>query len=169
MSSRASRGLISRVAPPCLLFALFFMCTIGSGDIVSPSPAQHLSSALTPARLMAVLAGIPALLLVLSGALTLALCGKGGSLQHGRLVTRGCYSFSRNPVCLGMVGIHISTAIFCGSPAGLLFTPVLVMLLTALHIRARESEMAVAFGAEWEAYRRTTPRWLPLPGGRRGG
>ncbi|MGY6233008.1 methyltransferase family protein (plasmid) [Enterobacter asburiae] len=160
---RTQQGVTGSMLLPCLLFAVFLVSDVGSGGIMSPFDLPLPPSALTPAQLIAALCGILSLFLVLSGMLTLAFCADGDPRRPMRLVTYGCYSFSRNPVCLGMVGTHISTAIFCGSLAGLVFTPVLVMLLTTLHIRVRESEMACTFGDRWNAYCGTTPRWLPLP------
>ncbi|WP_088237862.1 methyltransferase family protein [Kosakonia oryzendophytica] len=72
----------------------------------------------------------------------------------------GCYAFSHNPVYLGFVGIHLSAAILLGSTAGVLATPVLIALISALHIEVEEAAMRSLFGREWETYSNKTGLWL---------
>lgn len=81
--------------------------------------------------------------------------------EHTRtLVIGGCYRFSRNPVYLGFVGLHLSTALLLGSLPGMLVTPFLVLLLTTLHIRVEEASMQRLFGHQWDQYCNRTPRWF---------
>lgn len=75
------------------------------------------------------------------------------------LVTRGCFRFSRNPVYLGFIGIHIAFALLLSSVAGLVITPLLILLLSNLHIQVEEAGMQELFGRQWEEYCNNTPRW----------
>ncbi|HFF9729232.1 methyltransferase [Klebsiella pneumoniae] len=47
------------------------------------------------------------------------------------LVTRGCFRFSRNPVYLGFIGLHIPLALLLSSVIGLMITPFLILCLLA--------------------------------------
>lgn len=78
------------------------------------------------------------------------------------LVTRGCFRFSRNPVYLGFIGIHIAFALLLSSVAGLMITPLLILLLSNLHIQVEEAGMQELFGRQWEEYCNNTPRWFSL-------
>ncbi|EOY9164784.1 MULTISPECIES: methyltransferase family protein [Klebsiella] len=78
------------------------------------------------------------------------------------LVTRGCFRFSRNPVYLGFIGIHIALALLLSSVAGLMITPLLILLLSNLHIQVEEAGMQELFGRQWEEYCNNTPRWFSL-------
>jgi protein-S-isoprenylcysteine O-methyltransferase Ste14 len=77
-----------------------------------------------------------------------------------RLVTTGPYRFSRNPMYIGVVTILIGWCTLWGSRTLLIYT---VVVLCAVYVRvllAEEPWAARRFGAEWEAYRARTPRWL---------
>ncbi|EIW8858231.1 isoprenylcysteine carboxylmethyltransferase family protein [Klebsiella pneumoniae] len=78
------------------------------------------------------------------------------------LVTRGCFRFSRNPVYLGFIGLHIALALLLSSVIGLMITPFLILLLSILHIQVEEAGMQQLFGRQWEEYCNNTPRWFSL-------
>ncbi|MEB2422159.1 methyltransferase [Klebsiella pneumoniae] len=61
------------------------------------------------------------------------------------LVTRGCFRFSRNPVYLGFIGLHIALALLLSSVIGLMITPFLILLLSILHIQVEEAGMQQLF------------------------
>ncbi len=73
------------------------------------------------------------------------------------LVTRGCFRFSRNPVYLGFIGLHIALALLLSSVIGLMITPFLILLLSILHIQVEEAGMQQLFGRQWEEYCNNTP------------
>jgi len=112
----------------------------------------------------ALLAGGLSLSLALAGLLTLTSNKTTLNALHPdrtrKLVTEGCYRFSRNPVYLGFVGLHFATALLLGSVVGLLVTPFLILLLTILHIQVEEAGMQRLFGLQWEQYCNKTPRWF---------
>ncbi|HDG8096071.1 TPA: isoprenylcysteine carboxylmethyltransferase family protein [Klebsiella oxytoca] len=156
------RDSVRKGLPPPVLLLLFLLF-----DTWSSWPAlTHLDDIIkSPWRACAALfAGGLSLTLTLAGLLTLT--GNKTTLnalhpdRTRTLVTEGCYRFSRNPVYLGFVGLHLATALLLGSVAGLLVTPFLILLLTILHIQVEEAGMQRLFGLQWEQYCHKTPRWF---------
>jgi protein-S-isoprenylcysteine O-methyltransferase Ste14 len=76
------------------------------------------------------------------------------------LVTSGANAISRNPMYLGMAGLLVAHAVWRGSLVALFPVAGFVVLIDRLQIRAEESALADKFGAEYEAYRAASPRWL---------
>jgi protein-S-isoprenylcysteine O-methyltransferase Ste14 len=76
------------------------------------------------------------------------------------LVTDGVFGISRNPMYLGFVLTLIGIAVLLRS-----LTPYVVILIFAIwiqkkYITVEERMLAEKFGAEWQAYRQRTRRWL---------
>lgn len=76
------------------------------------------------------------------------------------LVTSGANALSRNPMYVGMAGLLVAHAVGRRSWAALVPVAVFVALIDRFQIRAEESALTETFGAEFEAYRAATPRWL---------
>ncbi|MDX6324451.1 MAG: hypothetical protein QOK15_805 [Nocardioidaceae bacterium] len=76
------------------------------------------------------------------------------------LVTTGPFAISRNPMYTGLTGLLLAHAIGRRSWAGLVPVAGFVVLIDRLQIRAEESALADRFGAEYDAYRAASPRWL---------
>lgn len=76
------------------------------------------------------------------------------------LVTSGANAISRNPMYLGMAGLLVAHAVWRGSLAMLVPAAGFVVYIDLLQVRAEESALADRFGAEYEAYRAASPRWL---------
>jgi protein-S-isoprenylcysteine O-methyltransferase Ste14 len=78
------------------------------------------------------------------------------------LVTSGAYGYSRNPMYIAVLLIVIGWAAgFRSTPLGLYG----VGLGIAFHLRVvlgEEPWLARTFGPEWDRYRRSVPRWIPL-------
>lgn len=78
-----------------------------------------------------------------------------------RLVWRGLYKWVRNPMFLGVIGVVAGEALLFHS--GHIFV-YLICLICALHLLVlgyEEGALRRNFGAMYEDYRRTVPRWLP--------
>lgn len=80
--------------------------------------------------------------------------------QPTALLTSGPFRFSRNPMYLGFVLILLGIAFLLRT-----LTPYLVILFFFLlihnaYIRFEERSLADRFGSAWEAYRRSTRRWI---------
>lgn len=76
------------------------------------------------------------------------------------LMTDGWFRYSRNPIYLAMTGVQLALIILSGKPLLLLTLPLLIYLLTVLHIRPEEAEMARLFPRQWPEYARKVRRWL---------
>ena len=107
--------------------------------------------------------------LVLAG-LAIGLAGVREFRRHGTptnpyrpttaLVTSGIFRVSRNPMYLGFVLVTVGVAIAFDSAAFLVSALLLVVLLQAAVIRPEERFLAERYGADFEAYRRRTRRWI---------
>lgn len=80
--------------------------------------------------------------------------------RSSTLVTTGANAITRNPMYLGLTGLLIAHAIWRRSWAALIPVAVFGVLIDRLQIPAEESALAATFGAEYDAYRAATPRWL---------
>lgn len=77
-----------------------------------------------------------------------------------RLVERGPYRFTRNPMYTGMTLAYLGVAAILNSAWPLLALPIVLALLVRLVIRREEAYLLDAFGAEYSAYRARVRRWL---------
>nr|WP_320406453.1 isoprenylcysteine carboxylmethyltransferase family protein [Escherichia coli] len=77
-----------------------------------------------------------------------------------KLVTVGCYAWSRNPIYLGMSGLQLSVALCFGSLVGILAVPLFMFVVARLHIHVEEVQLRKRFGLEWERYTQRVRRWL---------
>ena len=76
------------------------------------------------------------------------------------LVTTGANSISRNPMYVGLAGLVVANAIWRGSWVALAPVAGFVLFIDQAQIEAEESALLEKFGAEYEAYRAASPRWL---------
>jgi protein-S-isoprenylcysteine O-methyltransferase Ste14 len=77
------------------------------------------------------------------------------------LVIDGLYSFSRNPIYVGLMTTMVG--IFLVVPNAVTFALVVAGWLTvSAQIRLEEEFLVGLHGAEYEAYKARTRRWLPL-------
>lgn len=77
-----------------------------------------------------------------------------------RLVIKGLYKFSRNPMYVGVMMILVGETIFCNSSA-LLFYSISILTAFNLFIHYKEEpRLKKDFGEEYETYRRKVRRWL---------
>jgi protein-S-isoprenylcysteine O-methyltransferase Ste14 len=87
-----------------------------------------------------------------------------GTLAIGspiKLVLRGPYRHVRNPMMTGVFCIQLGTAVATASP-WLLGWFALFCTIVAIAIPVfEEPHLRRRFGAEYEAYRRHVPRWIP--------
>jgi protein-S-isoprenylcysteine O-methyltransferase Ste14 len=80
--------------------------------------------------------------------------------QASALVTTGPNAISRNPMYVGMAGLLVANAIRRGSWADLLPVAGFVLVIDRFQIRAEEEALLEKFGAEYDAYRTSSPRWI---------
>jgi protein-S-isoprenylcysteine O-methyltransferase Ste14 len=79
-----------------------------------------------------------------------------------KLITKGLYGFSRNPVYVGILLMQIGLGIACSSWLYLLLTVVLMILLNA-NLSAEERYCLYRFGDDYRKYKNRTPRWIGIP------
>jgi protein-S-isoprenylcysteine O-methyltransferase Ste14 len=82
-----------------------------------------------------------------------------------RLVRTGPFAWSRNPIYVGNtlalagLGVALDTAWLIAAAL------VMAALVHRLAVLPEERHLARRFGPDWEAYARSTPRWIGLRGG----
>jgi protein-S-isoprenylcysteine O-methyltransferase Ste14 len=78
-----------------------------------------------------------------------------------RLVVSGFYRYVRNPIYLGFLAILAGETLLFGAP-GLLGYTVISWCIGAAGVRCYEQPiLSRKFGAEYQAYRRAVPAWIP--------
>lgn len=76
------------------------------------------------------------------------------------LVTTGVNAISRNPMYVGMAGLLVAHAMRLRSTTALLPAAVFIVVIDRVQIAAEEAALVAKFGADYEAYRESVPRWL---------
>jgi protein-S-isoprenylcysteine O-methyltransferase Ste14 len=79
-----------------------------------------------------------------------------------KVITRGLYGASRNPMYTGLLLIQIGLGIACSSWVYLLLTVALLILLNA-NSSAEERYCLYRYGDDYQKYMNRTPRWIGLP------
>jgi protein-S-isoprenylcysteine O-methyltransferase Ste14 len=78
-----------------------------------------------------------------------------------KVITKGLYRFSRNPMYVGMLLMQIGLGIACSSWLYLLLTVVLTILLNA-NLSAEERYCLYRYGDNYQKYMNSTPRWIGI-------
>ena len=78
-----------------------------------------------------------------------------------RLVAVGPYRFVRNPMYIGGALLLLGFGLQLQSPAVVLFVPAWWLLFHLVVVLYEEARLRGKFGADYEAYCRRTPRWIP--------
>jgi protein-S-isoprenylcysteine O-methyltransferase Ste14 len=79
-----------------------------------------------------------------------------------KVITKGLYSISRNPIYIGLILMQISLGIICSSWVYLLLTLVLLILLNE-NLSAEERYCLYRYGDSYRQYKNKTPRWIGIP------
>lgn len=77
------------------------------------------------------------------------------------LVTRGLYAFVRNPIYVGIVSIIFAEALLFDSIAVLGYGALLLVLFHLRVLLYEEPRLRRKFGASYDEYCHSVPRWLP--------
>jgi protein-S-isoprenylcysteine O-methyltransferase Ste14 len=86
----------------------------------------------------------------------------GADLERpGRLIDRGPYAWTRNPMYLGWSMIHLGAALALRSPGMAVTWPAAVTLVHR-GILAEERQLAARFGTDFETYAASVPRYLDV-------
>ena len=81
------------------------------------------------------------------------------TVTPGRLCTSGLFRHTRNPIYLAFI-LPLAAIAFYSPLAAALSISLYVAATTRFVIRTEESLLRTKFGAEYDAYARSTPRWL---------
>jgi protein-S-isoprenylcysteine O-methyltransferase Ste14 len=73
------------------------------------------------------------------------------------------YTFTRNPMYVGLTTILFGFAIFFGSPAMLLGPIAFAFAIDRMVIPQEEGTMARLYGEQYRDYKSRVSRWLPIP------
>jgi protein-S-isoprenylcysteine O-methyltransferase Ste14 len=76
------------------------------------------------------------------------------------LVTKCPYSYSRNPIYLGMLLIALGTAITLSSLSAFIAPIIFFLIVNTIIIPFEENKLQKNFGIEYERYKRSVRRWL---------
>ncbi|MGB1158129.1 MAG: methyltransferase family protein [Porticoccaceae bacterium] len=76
------------------------------------------------------------------------------------LATSGIFSYSRNPMYLGMLLILIALSVYTGALASVLLLPSFVAYIWIMQIAPEEQAMSELFGDEFTDYCHRVRRWL---------
>ncbi len=76
------------------------------------------------------------------------------------LQTTGIYSFTRNPMYLGLLLLYAGLSCFSGNCWTLVFLPLVFMVIQNYVIRREEKYLDRAFAEEYREYRNKTRRWI---------
>ena len=85
------------------------------------------------------------------------------------LLTHGWYGRTRHPLLLGVVAILFGEVVFFSSLALLAHALAYWLWLTAFVALREEPDLRRTFGADYDAYCREVPRWIPLVSRRQAG
>lgn len=114
--------------------------------------------------------GVAVFLFVLglaSGVMGLAALQRAGTTSDPRrptgaavLVTTGIYSYTRNPMYLGLAAALLAWAVWLSNVAALAGVVAFMLYIQRFQILPEERVLAARFGEAYEEYRRSVPRWL---------
>ena len=79
-----------------------------------------------------------------------------------KLVTKGIYRISRNPMYLSIILIYFGTGIACISWLFLLLTMIFIIFSHVL-VNTEERFCLMKYGKDYLKYLNTTPRWIGIP------
>ena len=80
--------------------------------------------------------------------------------EPGVLVTQGYFRYSRNPMYLGFVLVHLGVVLALGTASGLLIAVLFFAAFQWVYIPFEEAACAAKFGVEYDRYRRRVGRWF---------
>ncbi len=76
------------------------------------------------------------------------------------LITTGIYSYTRNPMYLGMVMILTGAAFLLGAISTFIIIPIFTIVIDRVFIDAEEKMLEERFGSKWKQYKADVRRWI---------
>ena len=147
-----------RFPPPLIYLSALLLGIFGGRALHLPAAGIEFS-----------LQAIAALAVIIMG-VSVSFSGAGLFVRHrtaiiphkpaSRLVTRGIYAWTRNPMYLGMALLYCGVAILFDSVVALLLLPLVLLIMQTQVISKEEAYLERAFGDEYRAYKLRVRRWL---------
>jgi protein-S-isoprenylcysteine O-methyltransferase Ste14 len=81
-----------------------------------------------------------------------------------RLVVRGLYHYTRNPMYVGVLTTILGWLVRHPRPGLLVYAGFIWLAFQTFIVLYEEPHLAQLFGGEYAAYRSSVSRWLPRPG-----
>jgi protein-S-isoprenylcysteine O-methyltransferase Ste14 len=82
------------------------------------------------------------------------------SEKNSKLVTRGAFSVTRNPMYLGIAVFGLGIAFWVGSLPMFLVPILMFLVCNRVHIPFEEAKMRRQYGEAYDAYTRRVRRWI---------
>jgi protein-S-isoprenylcysteine O-methyltransferase Ste14 len=146
--------------------ALFFV--VAPGVVVGLVPwwltRWELRPALVPVRALGVLVLVISLPVLVSAFVRFVRDGLGTPAPVApteRLVVSGAYRYVRNPMYVAVIGAIVGQALLLGQPVLLGYAALVAAGVVSFVRLYEEPVLRRQFGAEYEAYRRAVPGWVP--------
>ena len=80
--------------------------------------------------------------------------------ETSKLITSGIYSFTRNPMYLGLSSIQVAFGIYLGAYVSILLIPGFIVYITYKQIIYEEQTLIKRFGDEYITYLKSVRRWI---------
>ena len=80
--------------------------------------------------------------------------------ETSRLITSGIYSFTRNPMYLGLSSIQVAFGIYLGAYVSIFLIPSFITYITYKQIIYEEQILEKKFGDEYINYLKSVRRWI---------
>lgn len=77
-----------------------------------------------------------------------------------KLLVKGPFCYTRNPLYLGIILLYAGIAFGTGSVWSLLFLPLVIIWLYYVAILPEEKKLEQQFGEKYIRYKKSVPRWL---------
>jgi protein-S-isoprenylcysteine O-methyltransferase Ste14 len=78
-----------------------------------------------------------------------------------QLVVGGAYRYVRNPMYIAVTALIVGQALLLGQPVLLAYAAVFAATVAAFVYGYEQPALTRQFGAQYEAYRRAVPAWIP--------
>ncbi|MHA1104996.1 MAG: methyltransferase family protein [Promethearchaeota archaeon] len=83
--------------------------------------------------------------------------------KKGKLITKGIYGTMRHPTYLALILIFFGSAIILDSVTGLLFVPLVIVVLEIISLLEEKHVLIVKFQSQYQTYKERIPRLFPNP------
>ena len=148
------------------IFTLFVpgTITVGGPYLLLSSPGESASVEFGLFRLLGIVPLVLGIAFYLWCAWDFAVAGRGTPAPWDaprQLVSRGLYRIVRNPIYVGVVLILLGEALLFSSSRLLIYALLVWVFFFLAVLVHEEPTLSDQFGASYDQYRRTVPRWLP--------